>query len=82
MKQGRKTYGRVVIGKGIVDAHILKEPSDVVIKETLNFFEVELRVDEYCPNVSFNYIGKALQVFCQILQMVGKQLALPSEGFL
>lgn len=72
----------MVIGKGIVDAHILKEPSDVVIKETLNFFEVEFRVYENCPNVSFNYIGEALQVLCQTLQMDGKQLALPSEDFL
>lgn len=56
----------MVIGKGIVDGHILKEPLDMGIKETLDFFKVELRVNEDCPNVSFNYIGKALQVFCQI----------------
>lgn len=54
------THGRVVVGKGIVDGHILKEPSDMGVKETLNLFEVEFRIDEDCPYVSFNHIGKAL----------------------
>lgn len=67
----------MVIGKGIVDAHILEEPSDMGIKETLNFFKVELRVDEDCPNVGFNYIGKALQVLRQIFETKDNQSKLP-----
>jgi hypothetical protein len=38
----------VVVGKGIINTHILKEPADVAVKEPLDFLEIELGVDKYC----------------------------------
>lgn len=61
VRRSGQTHSGVVVGKSIVDFHILKEPSDMVVEKSLNLLEVELGIDEDCPNVSFNYIGKALK---------------------
>ena len=80
--QELNAHGRVIICKGIVNAHILKVPSDMGVKETLNLFEVELRVDKDCPNVCFDHIREALQVFGQTFYTNCKQPEIPSEGSL
>jgi hypothetical protein len=51
------TYGWVIVCEGVVDSHVFKEPSDMLVKEALDFFKIELRVDKDCTYVCFNNIG-------------------------
>lgn len=53
---GKTTHGRVVVGKGVINTHVLEKPADMGVEESLNFFVVELGVDEYGTYVGFEYI--------------------------
>ena len=46
-----ETYGGVVVGKGIVDAHVFEKALDVDFEESLDFFEVVLRVHEHGADI-------------------------------
>lgn len=46
----------MVIGKGIVDTHVLKEPFDVLLEEPLNFQVIEFRINKHRTNVGFNHV--------------------------
>lgn len=50
----------MIIGKGVVDGHVFKEPPDVLVKEAFDFLEVELRIYEYGANVGLNNVRKRL----------------------
>lgn len=41
-----RAYGRVAVGKGVVDAHVFEEPADVGLEEAFDLLEVEFGVDE------------------------------------
>jgi hypothetical protein len=43
----------MVVGKGVINTHVLKKPTDMGVEESLNFSVVELGVDEYCTYVGF-----------------------------
>lgn len=40
------TYRGVVVGKSVVYRHVLEVPANVLVEETLDFFEVEFRINE------------------------------------
>lgn len=47
----------MVVGKGVVDAHVFEEPSDVCLEEPLDFFVIKFGVYEDGSDVSFDDIG-------------------------
>jgi hypothetical protein len=51
-----RAYCRMIIGKIIIDTHILEEPFDMNIKEAFNFSIVELRVYKNSSYVCLNYV--------------------------
>ena len=57
------TYRRMVIGKSVVDSHILEEPPNVVIEKAFDFTIIIFRVDEDSSDVRFDNIRKALACF-------------------
>ena len=60
------TYDRVIVGKRIVDLHVLEEPLDVSIKELLHFRKIEARIDEHRPNVRLDHVGHALRALATL----------------
>lgn len=50
----------MIICKGIVDAHVLKEPANMSFKEPFYLFVIILRVNKDSANVSFYNVGKSL----------------------
>ena len=56
-----RVYCRVIICVGIINAHVFKEPFDMLIEETLNLSVIELRVDKQGTNVRLHDIGKSLE---------------------
>ncbi len=55
------TYGWVVVCKGVVDAHIFEEPSDVHVEEALHFLVIELGVDKEGADVRFDNVRQTLR---------------------
>jgi hypothetical protein len=51
----------VIVSECIVGGHIFEELADLSIEEALEFFVIELRVDEDGADVGFRCIGKVLQ---------------------
>lgn len=51
----------MTVRKSVINAHVLKKPADMSLEESLDFFKVELRVDEYCAKVSFENVGETLR---------------------
>lgn len=50
----------MVICKGVIEGDVLKIPFNVCVKKLLNHFEVKVGVNEYGPNICFDYVGKTL----------------------
>lgn len=61
-----QAYRGMIVGKGIVDRHVFKEPPDVSVEEALDFLVIELRVDEHGADVSFRYVREVLQLYVSI----------------
>ena len=57
---GGMTYCGVVIRKGVIDGHVFEVPLDMGMEETLDFFIIELGVDEYSSNVGLDNVRQAL----------------------
>ena len=51
----------MVIGVGIINAHVFKEPFDMIIEETLNLSVIEFGVDKQGTNVGLHNIRKSLK---------------------
>lgn len=66
----KKTYDRVMVGKSIVNGHVFEEPTDVLVKETLDFCEVEFRVDEDGAKIGFYNVRKTLAQVGQLRDMM------------
>ena len=60
-KWTERAYGGVVVGIGVIDVHVLKEPFDVVVEEALNFSIIEFGVNEESANVRLDDIGECLK---------------------
>lgn len=57
----------MIIGKRIIDIHILEEPPNMIFEEALYFRIIKFRVDEDRPNIGLNNIREALDhvsLFC------------------
>ena len=61
-----QAYRWMIVGEGIVDRHVFKEPTDVSVEEALDFLVIELRVDEHGADVSFRYVREVLQLYVSI----------------
>ena len=46
----------MIVCKCIIYAHVLEEPADVRVEEALDFFIVELGVDENGAQVGFEHV--------------------------
>lgn len=53
-------YCGMIIGKRIIDTHILEEPSNVVLEEAFNLRKVELGVNEDSSNIRLDNVREAL----------------------
>ena len=51
----------MIIGVGVINAHVFKEPFDMIIEETLNLSVIEFGVDEQGTNVRLHNIRKSLK---------------------
>ena len=51
----------MVIGVGIINAHVFKEPFDMILEETLNLSVIEFGVDKQGTNVRLHDIRKSLK---------------------
>ena len=51
----------MVVGVGIINAHVFEEPFDVIIEETLNLSVIEFGVDKQGTNVRLHDIRKSLK---------------------
>lgn len=78
-----RAYCGMIICKGIVDAHILKEPANMSFKESFYLFVIILRVNKDSANVSFNNVGKSLVMrvrfllrFAQIASNLGSKICI------
>lgn len=65
----------MIVCKSVVNAHVLKIPADVFLKKSLNFAEVEFRVDKNCAKVGFKNVWETL---CSIGQQ-GEELIPPER---
>ena len=54
-------YGWMVVGKCVIDAHVLEEPFYVLVEESLDFAVVELRVDKEGTNEGLHDVGESLK---------------------
>ena len=52
----------MVVGKGVIDSHVLKEPSDVLVEEALDFSIIEFRINEEGANIRLHDIRQSLRV--------------------
>lgn len=52
----RIAYCRVVVGKRVINTHVLKEPLDVHFEEPFNLQVIEFRINKYRTNVSFDHV--------------------------
>lgn len=50
----------MIIGKRIIDSHVLEEPPNMVLEEAFNLRKVEFGVDEDSPNVGLDNVREAL----------------------
>ena len=55
----------MVVGKGVIDAHVLEEPFYVLVEESLDFAVVELRVDKEGTNVGLHDVRESLNILYQ-----------------
>lgn len=69
------TYRGMVVGKSVIDVHILEEPPNVVFEEAFNFRKVELGVNKNCPDIGLDNVRKALD--CVSLDAVKEPPELP-----
>ena len=51
----------MVVGKGVIDIHVLEEPFYVLVKESLDFVVVELRVNKEGTNVGLHNVRESLK---------------------
>ena len=51
----------MVVGIGVIDIHVLEEPSDVLIKEALDLAVVEFRVYKESANVGLHNVRERLR---------------------
>lgn len=65
----------MIIGKRIIDAHILEEPSNVVLEKAFDLRKVEIGVNEDSPNVGLDNVREALD--CISLDALRKLHDLP-----
>lgn len=56
-RRNKITHVGMIIGKSVVDAHVLEIPFNVPIKEPLNFTVVVLRINKDGTNVGLDDIG-------------------------
>lgn len=54
------TYHRMIVGKSVVDSHVLEKIPNVLLKEPFHFPKVKLRINENGSNVRLDYVRKAL----------------------
>ena len=50
----------MIIGKCIIDTHVLEEPPNVVLEEVFNLRKVELGVHEDSPYIGLDNVREAL----------------------
>ncbi len=50
----------MIIGKRIIDPHILEEPPNVVLEEAFNLRKIELGVNEDSANIRLDNVREAL----------------------
>ncbi len=54
------TYCGMIIGKCIIDTHVLEEPPNVVLEEAFNICKVKLGVNEDSPDIGLDNVREAL----------------------
>ena len=52
----------MVVGKSIIDVHVLEEPFYVLVKESLDFVVVELRVNKEGADVGLHNVRESLNI--------------------
>ena len=75
----RRAYRRMIIGKGVIDIHILEKPSDVFAKEALNLSIVEFRVNKNGADVRLHNIRESLEIVLATTGQLPSQVRIPSE---
>ena len=51
----------MVVGKGVIDIHVLEEPFYVLVKKSLDFVVVELRVNKEGTDVGLHNVRESLK---------------------
>ena len=52
----------MVVGKSVIDVHVLEEPFYVLVKESFDFAVVELRVNKESADVGLHNVRESLNV--------------------
>lgn len=52
----------MVVGKSVIDTHVLEEPFYVLVEESLDFAVVELRVNKEGTNVGLHDVRESLNI--------------------
>ena len=52
----------MVVGKGVIDVHVLEEPFYMLVKESFDFTVVELRVNKKGADVGLHDVRESLNV--------------------
>ena len=55
-------YRWMVVGKSVIDTHVLEEPFYVLVEESLDFAVVELRVNKEGTNVGLHDVRESLNI--------------------
>ena len=69
----------MVVGKSVIDGDVLEEPFDVLVKKSLDFAVVELRVNEEGADVGLHNIRESLNSTSASTQYLRIQFEIPLE---
>ncbi len=75
----RRAYRGMIVGKGVIDIHILEKPSDVLAKEALNLSIVEFRVNKNGADVRLHNIRESLKIVLATTEQLLSRVRIPSE---
>ena len=69
----------MVVGKGIIDTHVLEKPSDVLVEKALNFSIFEFGVNKESANIRLDDIRESLETVSATTRWLVISVSVPLE---
>lgn len=54
------SYRWMLVGKSVIDCHVLEVRLDITLEKGLDHLEIEIRIDKRSSKIRFNHVGKTL----------------------